>query len=329
MDKKYTHLSYEERIVIRLRRKDGNSLREISKELSRAPSTVSRELCRNEQFAGTRVIYPVYAQKKANGRRRRAYRKPRLKSKRIQRYVERKLRVGWSPETISGRMKYLGWTETVSHEAIYQWIYHKRHDLRELLVRHHKRRKRFKQSKKFKQVPIPQRIPITKRPKYIEKRKDFGHWEADMIYSKQSTKSLQIAVERKSRFTKLSKLTDRTSYEFSKILVKRLKKLPSKARKTLTYDNGKENVAHTTVNKKLGTKSFFCAPYHSWEKGSVENAAGRVRRTLSKRTDFMRVSFQEVNLLERRLNNTPRKCLGFKTPAEVFRNECKSVALQC
>ena len=329
MNKIYTHLSYEERIVIRLRRKDGKSIREISKELSRAPSTVSRELCRNEQFAGTRVIYPIYAQKKANGRRRRAYSKARLKSKKIQRYVEKKLKLGWSPETISGRMKHLGWEETVSHEAIYQWIYHKRKDLREFLVRHHKRRKRFGQSKKFKKVAIPQRISILKRPKHIEKREEFGHWEADTIYSKQSVKSLQIVVERKTRYTKLSKLANRTSAEFSSVLVKRLKSLPQKACQTLTYDNGKENVAHTHVNKKLGTKSFFCAPYHSWEKGTVENSAGRVRRKLPKRTDFMRVSFQEVNLLERRLNNTPRKCLGFKTPAEVFRNECKSVALQC
>jgi transposase, IS30 family len=117
MAKNYTHLQYEERVEIRTLLKHDKSLREISRELGRAPSTVSRELRRNEQFAGTRVIYPRFAQMKANGRRRRSYRKPRLKTRLLQRYVVRKLRDGWSPRVIAGRLKHLHREVTVSHEA--------------------------------------------------------------------------------------------------------------------------------------------------------------------------------------------------------------------
>lgn len=326
MKREYKHLSYEERVLIRGLRKQGFSIREVSKELCRAPSTVSRELNRNEQFSGTRVIYPDFAQMKANGRRHRAYRKPRLKSKRIQKYVERKLRLGWSPEQISGRMKLSGFGVTVSHESIYQYIYDVREDLAVLLTRHHKQRKRFRQSKRFPGRSFPSRTMITERPAEISTRKEFGHWEVDLIVSKQSRDCLQIATERKCRLVKLTKLKNQGSKGYRKALVKRFASHAKGVCKSMTYDNGKENVEHQVINKILGTKSYFCLPYHSWEKGTVENSAGLVRRKYPKKTDFAKLSFQELKLLERQLNNRPRKCLQFKTPMEVFRAEC--VALQ-
>ena len=293
----------------------------MSRELSRAPSTVSRELRRNEQFPGTRVIYPEHAQMKANGRRRRAYRKPRLKTRALQAYVLRMLRRGWSPETIAGRLKYLGKEVTVSHEAIYQFIYSKRPDLRDFLVRHHKRRKRFGQSKRFRnKTPIPGRIALSERPAKIDERKQLGHWEADLMVSRAEHAALHVLVERKSRRVCLSKILDRKAPTVRQTVITRLKSFPRRCRKTLTYDNGKENVEHAQVNRALGTKSFFCDAYASWQKGSIENLIGRVRRTYPKRTNISNISLQELKLLERKLNSTPRKCLQFRTPMEAFRS---------
>ena len=265
----YTHLSYEERVVIRLRRKDGASIRKISKELCRAPSTVSRELSRNEQFEGTRVIYPEYAQMKANGRRRRAYRKPRLKSKKLQKYVESKLKAGWSPEQIAGRMKHEHWEERVSHEAIYQYIYKDRRDLRKFLARNHRRRKkRGHPTRRSKGSKIKQRVPISERPAEVDGREEFGHWESDIAVSRGGSTALQVTVERKSRLTKLARLDERNSKAASSMLVRRLSRVPQGARMSITYDNGLENAKHMEVNKKLKTSSYFCEPYQAWQRGT-------------------------------------------------------------
>lgn len=328
MQNNYTHLSYEERVVIRVMRKEEKSLREISRALDRAPSTVSRELKRNEQFAGTRVIYPDYAQMKANGRRRRAYLKPHLKTRSLQRYVIGRIEQGWSPMVIAGRLKHLGRKVTVSHEAIYQFIYSKRKDLCDKLVRHHKRRKRFRQSKKFRnKTPIPGRISINERPASIATREQSGHWEGDLMIAGHEQDALQILAERKSRVVFLSKMPDKKAATTSKKIIARLRRLPPSQRKSITYDNGKENVDHQIVNRTLGTKSYFADPYASWQKGTVENIIGIVRRTYPKGTSISKISLQELKLLERRLNSTPRKSLQFRTPMEVFR--AKGVALQC
>lgn len=328
MAQNYNHLSYEDRIVIRVKRKAGESVRKISRELGRAPSTVSRELRRNEQFTNTRVIYPLYAQMKANGRRRRSYRKPRLKSRELQRYVIIKLKAGWSPLVISGRLRYLKKEVTISHEAIYQFIYECRPDLRDCLVRHHKRRKRFKQSKKFSGKPlIPFRTSINERPESVGTRTTLGDWEGDLMVSKAGPAAVQVLLERKSRRVFLSKIENKTAKVVRKTIIRRLKKVPAEHRRTITYDNGKENVEHHLVNKVLGIQSYFADTYASWQKGSVENVIGIVRRHYPKKTNIGNISLQELALLERQLNSTPRKSLQFRTPMEVFRNE--SVALQC
>ena len=326
MAQKYKHLSYEDRIVIRVMRKAGESLRKISRELGRAPSTVSRELKRNEQFTNTRVIYPIYAQMKSNGRRRRSYHKPRLRTKGMQRYVVSRLKAGWSPMAISGRLKYLRKKTSVSHEAIYQFIYDCRPDLRVCLARHHMQRKRFRQSKKYgEKRSIRFRKGINLRPKGVEKRATIGHYEGDLMVSKASSGAVQVLLERRSRRVFLSKIENKTAITVRKAIIKKLKNVPVKYRKTITYDNGKENADHHLVNKALGVRSYFADPYASWQKGSVENVIGIVRRTYPKKTDLSKISLQELSLLERRLNSIPRKCLQFRTPMEVF-NE-SSVAL--
>ncbi len=329
MARKYIHIRYEERVVIGVLSKQGKSLREMSRELSRAPSTISRELKRNEQFADTRVIYPIYAQMKANGRRRRSYRKPRLRSKKMQRHVEAKLRLGWSPETIAGRLKvkHKSSCDRVSHEAIYQWVYGVRPDLREYLVRHHKRRKKRGQRKTHTKPHITNKTPVSERPESVRTRNVAGHWESDSMLSSGTNDALHVVIERTSRRVCLSGLKNNTAEAVKRALTRRLMRFPAKLRKSVTYDNGSENSEHMAINHALGTKSFFCAPFHSWEKGSVENIIGRIRRTLPKRTNLSQLSLQALKRLERELNNTPRKCLQFKTPMEVFKK--LAVALQC
>ena len=314
--------------MIRVMRKQEKSMREISRELGRAPSTVSRELCRNEQFADTRVIYPIHAQMKANGRRRRAYRKPRLKTRALQSYVVRKLKQGWSPQVIAGRLKYLKREVSISHEAIYQFIYSKRADLREYLVRNHRRRWKRGQSKKFRnKTPIPGRISIAERPAIVGERTQLGHWEADLMVARAEQDAVHAMIERKSRRVCLSKISDRKAPTVRHKIISRLKRFPTRYRRTITYDNGKENVEHQKVNATLKTKSFFTDAYASWQKGSVENVIGIVRRTYPKRTNLSAVSLKALKGLERKLNSIPRKSLQFRTPMEVFNG--RSVALQC
>jgi transposase, IS30 family len=329
MRRNYTHLSYEERVEIRVLRRQGISVRKVSKEISRSPSTISRELKRNEQFQDTRVIYPIYAQMKANGRRKRSYRKPRLKSKKLQSYVEAKLRLGWSPETIAGRLKAQGKkpAERVSPEAIYQWVYSRRLDLRECLVRHHKRRKKRGQRKTHRKPHIANRTPISERPVSVVDRKIPGHWESDAMLSSGTNNALHVVIERTSRRVCLTALKNNTARATTNALVKRLRRFPPELRKSITYDNGSENFDHMVTNTQLGTNSYFCQPFHSWEKGSVENIIGVIRRTYPKGTNLKTIPAGGLHLLEHRLNNLPRKCLQFSTPMEVFR--AQRVALQC
>jgi IS30 family transposase len=144
------------------------------------------------------------------------------------------------------------------------------------------------------------------------------------MISRKSTPSLAIALERLSRYLQITKLAAKTARELRRALTRRLNRHPDYMRKTITYDNGSENVEHILINQKLSTHSYFCEPYHSWEKGSVENAIGLIRRYLPKKTDFATITQEQLKQIEDLLNNRPRKVLNYKTPKEVF-NE--SVAL--
>ena len=165
---------------------------------------------------------------------------------------------------------------------------------------------------------IPERVSIDQRPQQANDRSQFGHWEADTAVSRQSLASLAILAERVSRLTKLKKISHNNAQNFSDAIIHRLESVVPAKLRTITYDNGKENVKHQTVNASLGTQSFFCNPYHSWEKGSVEQIIGLVRRYLPKKTDFAKVSHDQIAYIEHQLNSRPRKCLNFRTPYEVF-----------
>lgn len=189
---------------------------------------------------------------------------------------------------------------------------------------HKKRFKRVPRSNK-KSSRIPNRISIDQRPEEINNRTEFGHWESDVIVSKQNKVALSVSIERISKLVKIKKIKQNKADMFSRAVIRRMKGLPACARRSITYDNGSENALHELINDRLNTDSYFCNPYHSWEKSSVENVNGLIRRFLPKKTDFAKITHKRIKEIESLLNNRHRKCLGFKTPNQVFLEQ--SVAL--
>lgn len=322
MPSPYRQLSQVERDRLSIFKAEGKSIREIARLLNRNPSTISRELKRNAPPIRSGRYLPHKAQCRADARKANAHRRIRLRDPHLRAYVRRQLKRGWSPERIAGRWRRLG--HSISHEAIYQWIYAKARDFRKFLPRFHRRRLPRGHRRKSNGLCIPSRTPLSDRPQVVDSRRQAGHWEADLILGSHSLSAIQILIERRTRFTRLSKLRGKGAAEMRRALNRALSRYPKHMRRTITYDNGKENVQHEQVNRKLGTRSYFCAPMQSWQKGSVENAAGLVRRHLPKKTDLSIVPPAQVKWTERWLNGLPRKCLSYKTAAEAFR---QSVAL--
>jgi IS30 family transposase len=145
-----------------------------------------------------------------------------------------------------------------------------------------------------------------------------GHWEADTAVSRQSKGAIAVLIERQTRLVKIYKLPAKSALNMQDALVHSLQDLPQSLRKSITYDNGTENVRHVAVNEVLGTNSFFCQPYHSWEKGSVENVIGLIRRTYPKKTDWNLISQSDLDTIQFTLNHRPKKCLNFLSPGEAY-----------
>ncbi len=317
MKKQYTQLTIDERDLIAVYKANGFSISDIAKMINRNKSTISRELSRNSAKT-TKTYLPNQAQKRAEKRKKQAATKDELKCHKIRNFVANKLKDGWSPEVIAGTLARHPGNLKISHESIYLYLYEKRPDLTKHLPRSHKQRfKRIPKSNK-KNNRIPRRTFIDERPKEINDRSEFGHWESDTAISRQSKVALSVSIERISKFVIIKKIKQNKAKMFSKAIVSRMKKLPPNARRSFTYDNGSENTQHEFINEQLNSDSYFCNPYHSWEKGSVENVIGLIRRFLPKKTDFAKITHKRIKEIEFLLNNRPRKCLGFKTPNEVF-----------
>ena len=325
----FKHFTIEEREKIQELLWQKTSIREIARVLGRSPSSVSREINRNIplQYKYT----PRVANERALKKRSCRGRKLRLKSFFIRRYVIDHLKAGYSPEQISGRLSLEYTRYKISHEAIYQYVYHKVHsnyvrkgyrDLRGYLKRRHRRRE-TKGMRKGQRIFKHKGISIELRPKEILERKTIGHWEGDSVVSGKSKVGLNTLVERKTGLVLISKIQDGTSKITASTVINRLKHFPCK---TLTTDNGTENFAYEKIQEELQISCYFAHPYCSGERGTNENTNGLIRWYFPKGTDFATIPDIEIEAVERALNNRPRKRLGWKTPLEVF-NE--SVAIQC
>lgn len=329
----YKQLSLSERVTIYLLREQGKSLRDIAKEIHRDVGTISRELKRNK----SRVdydYYPVKAHENALKRSIDQRTKAPLKDHETYVYVREKLRENnWSPVIISGRIKIDKPHLSICPETIYQYIHGKgkRHKLWKFLEQHHKRR-RVKSGRKVQKQycgsKIPGGISIDMRLKRANSRSQVGHFETDLMEGKRSQRTaLSVAVDRKTRHTSLSKVKNKTALEKQKVLTSQLKSLESLRKsdrpivRSVTADNGSENTNHQEISKDLGVKFYFCHPYHSWEKGTVENTIKRVRRYIPKGTSIKRLKDAQIQWVENRINNTPMKVLKFMTPNEAMEQE--------
>ena len=314
----YKHISPDERDFIAIMHSAGFRMKEIAHELKRNPSTISREISRNS--SSVRKNYKaIQAQQRAETRKQESHRKVRLKEPAIQRYTEKKLKQGYTPEQIAGRIK-LDLGLKTNHESIYLFIYYDRPDLIVHLVRGHRKRQKRASKTGKRMLKIPNRTMISERPKEISQRASLGHWEGDTIISRASKVTLAVIRERSMQLMFVIKIKRRNASSFKEAIIKMMKRVPKKFRKSITFDNGLENAAHEEISRILNVKIYFCNPYSSWEKGGVENGIGLIRRYFPKKTDFALISKKQVENIESLLNNRPRKSLGFLTPLEVFKN---------
>jgi IS30 family transposase len=308
----YTQLTREERYQISALKTAGHNQVEIAEVLGRHKSTISRELARNRGLRGYR---PKQANAFAEGRRqdKAAH---RIVAKSWSR-VERLLHEYWSPEQVSNWLRHEE-SIYVSPEWIYQYILQDKQaggDLYKYLRCQKQRKKRY--GAKERRGQIKGRISIDERPDVVDQRSRIGDWEADTVIGKQGGAVLVTLVERKTRLSVIGKALNRTAQEVTSVILEQLQPLAPQVQ-TLTYDNGKEFALHHEIAKELDACGYFAHPYHSWERGLNENTNGLLRQFFPKGMDLSEVNDAEVQQAMDKLNNRPRKCLGFKTPNQVF-----------
>jgi IS30 family transposase len=275
-------------------------------------STVSRELRRNR---GERGYRPKQAHRFAKKRRRKRVKK-RI-SLATWTTVEDKLRQDWSPEQVSGWLK-KNTDTSVSHEWVYQHVYLDKRvggDLHKHLRCQKKRRKRV--GAYDRRGKIPNQVSIEDRPEIVEQRKRIGDWEGDTIIGAGMQGAIVTLVDRKSRFTLLKQVPNRTAAVVEIAILDLLIPYQSSTH-TITFDNGKEFANHQSFAKKLQAEVYFAHPYASWERGTNENTNGLIRQYVPKGSDFSSISTDLVSFIKERLNDRPRKCLDFLAPHMVF-----------
>jgi IS30 family transposase len=328
MGRRYTQLSLAERRTIYRMLGDGRSVAAVAERLGRHHSTIYRERARNawrEDDAGLIEVgadgyWPVTAHELAAARRQRLgklYRDAELRN-----VVIEGLRRSWSPEQIAGRLALDGRRSRVSHETIYGFVYSpvgRSLDLYRCLESGRRRRRR-RFVRKTRGVPLAPENLITNRPLDVGSRAVPGHWEADlMIFRREHGKAnVTSLVERQTRFAFLARNDSRHSAPIMARIAGYLAPLPADLRRSVTFDRGTEFARHGSLGTKLGAATYFCDPAAPHQKGTVENTNRRIRRFLPRETDVASLSHRQLHMVARRLNATPRKCLGYRTPAEAM-----------
>jgi IS30 family transposase len=318
MGRSYKQLTLEERCEIAQLFGAGRSIQQIAAALDREPSTISRELRRN-RGSGPRAnpYQPAYAQQQTAARR--------WSGSRLDRDGELRDRVlglldqGWSPEQVVGRLKLEEGRTVIGVETIYRFIYAQLKRTNEGAWRKYLPRAKAKRGRRKKKggspaLLIKDRVSIELRAPQALDRCQAGHWEADFMLFARYGQSVLVLHERTSRLTTFIRTTDRKAIATAELLEKLLNPLPDGLKRTLTFDNGTEFAEH----HRLPVETFFCDPHSPWQKGGVENAIGRFRRFLPRKTDLDALSPEYIFRAAQAYNHTPRKCLDFRTPAEVF-----------
>lgn len=318
MGRTYEQLGLEDRCEIARLQTAGSSIRQIAAALDRSPSSISRELRRNTGSGPRAGPYkPAYAQAQTAARRWSGARLDRDED--LRERVLGGLSRGWSPEQVCGRLKLETGRPVIGCETIYRFIYAQLRRTHDGAWRHYLPRAKAKRG--WRRSPggspasfIQQRVPLDQRPSEADSRDQPGHWEADFMLFSTYGQSALVLHERTSRFTFLRKTPNRKARPTAGALGKMLRPLPKRLKRSLTFDNGTEFAEHYT----LGLNTYFCEPHAPWQKGGVENAIGRIRRFLPRKTNLDSLSHGQIRKIVNAYNHTPRRCLDFLTPAEVF-----------
>ncbi|HEX4196781.1 MAG TPA: IS30 family transposase [Caulobacteraceae bacterium] len=319
MGSSYGQLTLDERCKIAELRGSGCSIRQIAAALDRSPSSISRELKRN---AAAQADYrPDYAQQKTAARRWSGSRLERDAPLREQ--VLDALAQGCSPAQVVGRLKRQHGRTVIGRETIYRFVYAQLKRTNDRAWRNYLPRGKARRGWRARKGGSPagfikDRVPISQRSSQADDRRQAGHWEADFMLFSRYGQNLLVLHERASRFTALVKTENRRAEPTAGLLAKLLEPLPKRLRRTLTFDNGTEFAEHYRLRRHPGLKTFFCDPHAPWQKGGVENAIGRFRRMLPRKTDLDSVDPDQILRCIQAYNHTPRQCLDFQTPAEVF-----------
>jgi IS30 family transposase len=331
--KKQRRLTLKERVIIQTLLREKKSKSYIAIRLGRTRSTIGREVnkwvqkkqdnydaelshwCAKEDYLNKRNLDKISTY-------------PLLKF-----FVYSRLLSNWTPEQISGRLKELYPNDpimSISHEAIYRHIYTRpqarlNKKLINLLVRK-KTRRRTPKKRRGGGSKIINQVSIDNRPQHIALRNEVGHWEGDLVIGKNHKSAIGTIVERKTRFTLIVKLEPKKAGEVANEFSEILNKLNPIYKKTMTYDSGIEMARHEKITQNTGIKIYFAHPYSSWERGTNENTNGLIRRYLPKGTNFNEIHINQLQIIQEKLNNRPRKIIGYKTPKEMMDLELKSVA---
>jgi IS30 family transposase len=323
----YSQLTVDERRKIERWRHARVSVNEIARVLKRHRSTIFRELRRNhfQDRCMPDVVgyFAMAAQRRTADRRarqRKLLRYPDLRAE-----VTRKMTLGWTPEQIAYRMIRDDAARRVCQETIYRHVYSKE-GMRDALwwyLPNHRKVRRPRRARKRLPPKFDRDVSILFRPDSVAQRRQFGHWEADLMLFRQEFGQTNVTslVERTSRFTVLLKNPNKRTRPVMGKIVEAIGDLPIEARRSVTFDRGSEFVSWPHLQAETGTQTWFCDPSSPWQKGTVENTNRRARRWLPRKLDPTAISDHGLKMICDRLNATPRKCLGWKTPAEVFRKK--------
>ncbi len=318
MGTKYDQFTLEERCEITRLQAEGCSLRQIAAALDRAPSSISRELRRNE---GQQIGYkPAHAQERASARRWKGSKLDRNAGLREE--VLGLLRKGWSPEQVCAFVERQHGKRLLGPETIYRFIAAQIARNKDYSWRHYLPRAKAKRGRRGKRggssaLHIAQRIPIAERPAEVEDRSVPGHWEADLMLFAKYGQTILTLHERASRLLVAVKPQSKAALPMAAAIARLLEPLPAELRQSITFDNGTEFARHHELHR-IGIATFFCDPYAPWQKGGIENAIGRMRRAIPTKLDLAQLSQRRLAELICAYNNTPRKCLDWNSPAEVF-----------
>lgn len=330
MGRTYKQLSLEDRCEIARLSAGGSSIGQIAAALDRSASTISRELSRNR---GRLVSYkPSYAQQQTRARRWKGSRLERDAG--LRREVLERLGRGWSPEQVAGRLAREHGRKVISYESIYRFIDAQLRRTTDFAWRRYLPRGKSKRGYRGRKGGSPAsfiegRVSLANRPIQAADRKTAGHWEADLMMFSKYRQAILTVHERTSRLLLAIPIESKIASGVANHLVRLFKAVPQALRRTVTFDNGTEFAAHLSLQSLL-MKTFFCDPHAPWQKGGIENAIGRLRRFIPRKTDLAKLPTRRFRQSVAAYNNTPRKCLDFRTPAEAFSEvlhfECESTS---